>query len=741
MRSFVTFVICAFLVPVLSFAAEKSPAAPLLIPEPQSVTMADGTFTLTENTVIVADSVAKPAAEILANQLSNAIGYRVAVTDKSSSSNAIHLRLDASITHLGTEGYRLISSGNGVEITAPQYAGLFNGTQTLLQLFPAKVYSQRPATNVAWTIPALKIEDQPRYAWRGMMLDVARYFMDKEFVLRYLDIMAAHKLNTLHFHLTDDCGWRVEIKKYPLLTEIGGFRGEGPARQGGFYTQQDIREIVAYAKARNIEIVPEIELPAHALAAIAAYPWLSCTGKQHVVPAVHFISDDLYCAGKESTWKFLHDVMDEFCELFPSKIIHIGGDEAKFNKWKACPHCQAKIKELGLKNEKALQGWMTTQVEEYLRTKGRIILGWDEILRAGVSNTAAIMPWYDKKAAFDSASNGHPVVMALTRHTYIDTPETRDLGEVPGATWLPAVSLSDAYNWNPTPSGLTPEQEKNILGAQGCLWSDMFLHKPFLTNMAILDENRAARYLEYLTLPRAAALAEVTWTPREKQNFDDFQRRLSRQYARYTYAGWHYRLPIPSVTFTRDGGGKITATATTPVEGGTLRYTTDGAWPLAYSPVYQNPVTVEKESNFLAVAVAPDGKHISLPFIVKAADQRFAKYGEKIGEWKSRQIGNKKAKIVEFDVTGKINQAGTYEITFLYTGGTQRLDIDSVEVYLNQDLVAKDVHHGFTGGQAQNNTYTLKVDRYETGAAFKVRAAIYGDEGDDSNGVVMLKKK
>jgi hexosaminidase len=630
---------------------------------------------------------------------------------------------------LGAEGYTLSVTEKQVVISADAPAGFFYGAQTLRQLLPIPGAEALPAT-----IPALEIKDKPCYAWRGMMLDVSRYFMDKDYVLHYLDIMAAHKLNVLHLHLIDDQGWRVEIKKYPKLTEIGGFRGEGDKREGGFYTQADIREMVAYAKARNITIVPEIELPAHTLSAIAAYPWLSCTGRQQTMPTVHFISDDLYCVGKPTTWEFLNDVLGELCELFPSTYIHIGGDEAKYPKWKACPDCQKKIKELGLKNERDLQGWMTCQIEDILKKKGRQIIGWDEIFRCGVSSTAGIMPWHDAKSAVDAAKKGNPIVLALTGYCYFDMPESKLRGERPGAAWLPPISLEKAYSWDPMPAGLTPEQQKNILGAHGCLWTDMFLHKPEIKKYG------PANYCDYFTLPRAAALAEVCWTPKAQRSWSDFQRRMASQYVRYSEAGWTYRLPLPEVKIVRQADGSAMISANCPAAGGKVCYTTDGSDPTAASPVLNGEIKVATPADFRAISVAADGKCTSLVFETAQNKNRFPQFGTPVGEWKSGKVGNRQPIPVDFEATGLINANGTYQVTFVYTGGVQRLDIDKVEIIRNQTLVATDAHHGFTGGQAKDNAYTVKIDAYETGAAFKVRAYIYGDEGNDSNGVVLIRK-
>lgn len=700
------------------FTLPQTPVS--LVPKPTALIQSAGSFTLDSQTTIGADAASRPGAQLLSGWLQSTTGHAPKIGSKGS----ISLRVDPTLMGLGTEGYRLEVTPKGVSLTAPKYAGIANGLQTFRQLWPTGKHK-------TLAIPAVKIEDQPRFGWRGMMLDVSRYFLDKQYVLHFLDIMAAHKLNVLHWHLIDDAGWRVEIKKYPKLTEIGGFRGEGAAREGGFYTQEDIREIVAYAAQRNITVVPEIELPAHTLSAVCAYPWLACTGKQHTMPTVHFISDDLYCAGKASTWEFLRNVLDELCALFPSQYLHIGGDEAKYTKWKACPDCQKKKTELGLADEKALQGWMTREVESILAKKGKRILGWDEILRCGVSKTAGIMPWADPKAAGDAARVGNPVMVALTDHCYFDFPESKLRGELPGAGWRAPVTLQAAYRWNPIPTGLTPEQEKNILGAQGCLWTDMFLHKPELKKLG------PGNYCDYFTLPRAAALAEVVWTAPGQQDFADFQSRLQRQLVRYTDWGWNFRLPLPELV---RNGNQVSAVC--PIEGGTVRYTLDGSDPTASSPELKGTITVERFEDLKAITLAPDGKRTSLVFETITPTNQFKQYGTKLGEWKSGKVGSRKPIPVEFDATGLISGNGTYQITFLYTSGRERLDIDNVEVFRNAETtpLATDTHHGITGGVTRDNAYTLKINGYETGARFTVRAHIYGDEGNDSNGLVFIKK-
>jgi len=706
------------LIPCLLALYQPLPPTLSLVPKPISVTQASGAFVLDEKATISADAASRPAATLLSGWMKPILGRETKVAGRGS----ISLKVNPSLTNLGSEGYRLEVSPKGVSLSAPQYAGIVNGLQTFRQLLPTGKQT-RPS------IPALEIEDQPTFAWRGMMLDVSRYFMDKAYVLHFIDIMAAHKLNVLHLHLIDDAGWRVEIKKYPKLTEIGGFRGEGVAREGGFYTQADIKEMVAYAAARNITIVPEIELPAHTLSAVCAYPWLACTGKQHTMPTVHFISDDLYCAGKPTTWAFLKDVFDELCVLFPSQYLHIGGDEAQYSKWKACPDCQKKKAKLGLADEKALQGWMTREVEALLAKKGKHILGWNEILRCGVSTTAGIMAWNDAKAAGDAARGGNPVVVALTTHCYFDMQQSKLRGELPGAGWSNPITLEAAYDWSPMPEGLTAPQQKNILGVQGCLWTDMFLHRPEIKKPS------PEAYCDYYLLPRAAALAEVAWTPQKLRSFPDFTERMKRQYVRYSDASWNFRLPLPTVT--REGNQ---VWAISPIEGGTVRYTTDGTDPTASSPELKGPVTVERFEDFKAITLAPDGKHTSLIFETATPTNPLKQYGAKLGEWISGKVGDRKPIPVEFDATKLLTGNGTYQITFVYTGGRERLDIDKVELLANGSVVAMDIHHGFTGGATKDNAYTLKIKGYVSGVAYTLSAHIYGDEGNDSNGVVLLKK-
>jgi hexosaminidase len=696
---------------------------------------------LNARTALSAAGEAAAPAKRLAAMLRSATGLPLPVVENG---GAIRLSLDPALAPaLGKEGYRLDAKPSGVEITAANAPGLFYGAQTLLQLLP----TEKPTGG--WALPAVSIRDKPQFPWRGMMLDVSRYFLTKEYVMRYLDMMARHKMNVLHWHLIDDPGWRIEIKKYPKLTEIGAFRGKGANRYGGFYTQEDIREIVRHAAERHITIVPEIELPAHTISALAAYPWLGCTGKQFQVPTRHSISPELYCAGKESTWTFLEDVMDEVCGLFPGTFIHIGGDEAKYPRWKACPDCQAKMKELGLKSEHELQGWMTTRIEAYLAKKGRRIIGWDEILKCGVSPKAGVMTWYRPNTAVDGARRGNPVVMSLTRHAYFDTPESKLPGEPPAASWIPPVSLQNAYDWDPVPKALENDPaKKNILGASGCIWTDMFMHNArILADKPGEGTTASEAYVDYLSLPRMAALAEVTWTPKSLRDFDDFQDRMAKMYPRYIKAGYKFRTPTPRLDIRKNPDGTATVAAKSPIAGAVVRYTTDGSDPTTASPELTGTIALPKNAELKTATFAAGGKLRSLvaTYSTKPPQKKsrnLAKFGKRIGEWKPGQAGIGKPKEMVFDATGPIDRNGTYTLTFIYTGGRHRLDIDGIEVVKNgTQVVAKDIHHGVTGARSNKNSYTFKIDNYETGASFKIKARVYGDTGNDTRGTVLIRRE
>ena len=711
-----------------------------ITPKPAEMITKDGYFRLSVDTNIVCEPNCKIQAEKLRAYLQPATGFDLKVlSGQETSPGSILLKIDSSRNELGKEGYSLDVSKDAIRITSPDTAGLFYGIQTLRQLLPAEIYSDRLA-GANWKIPCVTITDSPTYTWRGMMLDVSRYFFDVDYVKRYLEMMAMHKLNVLHLHLVDDPGWRIQIDKYPLLTQVGGFRDTGSDTYGGFYTKDEIREIVSYASQLNIEIVPEIELPAHCQSALAAYPWLGCSDKQFEVPTKCYISHEILCAGKDSTYTFLKDVLTEVAELFPGKFIHIGGDEVKCDRWTKCDHCNKKLKELGLKKHTKLQSYMTLEIEKFLMTKGKRLIGWDEILDNGLAPNATVMTWHRPKTAVQAAKAGNNVVMALTGHAYFDTPESKLPGEPPAATWLAPISLQKAYEWEPAPTALDADEKKFILGAHGCLWTDRFMHNPILQDLSTMDENRSFQYVDYLSLPRMAALAEVVWTNQDKRNFNNFTDRQTIQYNRYSAANYHFRVPLPNVEIAGPNSSKYTVTMTSPVNNAQIRFSTNGTYPTAYSTLYIEPITINDPQKISAITVVSKRQY-SLAFkFPEDKNSKFSQYGEMIGQWKSGKISAGTYKPIQFDATGRIDKNGDYEITFIYTGGTQRLDIEKVEIIVNGKVIATDKHYGTTGGTNRDNVYKFNITKYETGANYTVIASVMGDTGNDSNGVVLIKK-
>jgi hexosaminidase len=529
---FVSFIMMSAL-PLLANAQSPSIS---IIPEPVSVSPGTGAFVVRADTRIVGEASGSPTAAMLAGWLAPATGFaiRVAGSD-ANTTNAILLRLDPSLAPLGNEGYVLDVTPERVSIRAATDAGLFYGAETLRQLLPPAVFSSSRQERVEWTVPAVHIEDHPRFSWRGAHLDVSRHFMPKEFVLRFLDLLAIHKLNTFHWHLTDDQGWRIEIRKYPLLTKVGGFRAEtrlghelrprgfDGQPHGGFYTQKDIREVVAYAAARHINVVPEIEMPGHAQAAIAAYPRLGVTGKPLAVWTRWGINPNIFNPSEE-TIHFLQDVLTEVLELFPGRFIHIGGDEAIKEQWKASPEVQARIRQLGLKDEHEMQSYVVKRMDEFLTARGRRLVGWDEILDGGLAPGATVMSWRGVQGGIDAAKAGHDVVMAPGTHTYLDHYQSLDPGEPLAIGHL--LPLETVYDFEPVPPSITPAEAHHVLGTQAQIWTE-YLASP--------------GYVEYMAYPRLTALAEVAWTPAERKNYGDFLSRLSVHVQRLENLGVNYR--------------------------------------------------------------------------------------------------------------------------------------------------------------------------------------------------------
>ena len=519
-----------------------------IVPMPAEVQLGKGVFIINQNTVIVlqGSSLEKTAA-FINDYLQSTIGYKLKIIKKYAGANAIVLnyeRLDNEIAG----AYNLKIGQKEIYIAGDSEAGVFYGIQTLLQLLPIKKATPH-SKNYQLSIDKLSIKDYPRFKYRGMHLDVGRHFMPASFIKKYIDYLAAYKFNTFHWHLTEDQGWRIEIKKYPKLTEIGAWRngtiigrylgkGNDSLHYGGYYTQQEVKDIVKYAADRYITIIPEIEMPGHSSAAIAAYPQLSCfpdedthhpaecawagpaKGKQ--VQQTWGVFEDVFCPS-DYTFNFLHDVLDEVMALFPSEYIHIGGDECPKEAWKRSEFCQQLIKEKGLKDEHGLQGYFIGRIEKYINSKGKKIIGWDEILEGGLAPNATVMSWRGEEGGIAAAKQNHDVIMTPEAWCYFDYNQVKTEDSITIGGYTP---LDKVYNYEPVPSSLNTVQAKHVLGTQGNVWTE-YMQYP--------------SKVEYMIFPRMAALAEVLWTPKEKRNWKDFERRLPALVKYYQQHGVNHK--------------------------------------------------------------------------------------------------------------------------------------------------------------------------------------------------------
>ncbi len=523
-----------------------------IIPKPVEMTFGNGSFTVDPQTIILADTgnpQIKNIAQQLKQTIDSATGFDlpIAKTTSVDTSQTITLQLDSdSSAYQHDEAYQLDVTNENVRIHAPSTAGLFYGMQSLLQLLPPQIYQSDYTLvpqNTKWNIPAVSITDYPRFDYRGMHLDVARHFFPVEFVKRYIDLMAMHKMNRFHWHLTEDQGWRIEIEQYPKLTEVGAWRdstlvghyGSGiydGKQYGGYYTQEEIREVVRYAQKRHVTIIPEIEMPGHASAALATYPELGCIkDKNYQVKTTWGVFEDIYCPS-EQTFTFLENVLTEVMDLFPSKYIHIGGDEAPKKQWEESELAQQVIERENLANEEELQSYFITRIEQFLNKNGRQIIGWDEILEGGLAPNATVMSWRGMEGGIKAAQQKHNVIMTPTSHLYFDYYQANSETEPLAIGYF--SPLKEVYQFNPIPDELTADETKYVLGAQGNVWTE-YIH--------------SGDKVEYMAYPRASALSEVVWTPNSKQNWTDFWHRLQTHFERFEVlnvnAAEHYQNKMP----------------------------------------------------------------------------------------------------------------------------------------------------------------------------------------------------
>lgn len=590
-----------------SCTAEKE-ANYQVIPLPQEVSLTQrNPFKLNENVLIAYpenNALLQRNAEFLSEYIQQATNYAPkikAIAAGEQVKNAIVLGLDPGIAN--KEGYVLTTTPEGISINGQTENGVFYGIQTLRKSIPAE------AKGATVLIPAGEIKDEPRFSYRGMHLDVGRHFFPKEFIKKYIDLLALHNMNTFHWHLTEDQGWRIEIKKYPKLTEIGSQRSRtviGRNTQeydntpyGGFYTQEEAKEIVKYAQERYITIIPEVDLPGHMLAALAAYPEMGCTGGPYEVCPRWGVFEDVLCIGNDKTMQFLEDVMSEIIEIFPSEYVHIGGDEAPRTRWEKCPKCQARIKAEGLKADKKhtaedrLQSYCMTRIEKFLNSKGRRIIGWDEILEGDVAPNATVMSWRGASGGIEAAQMGHDVIMTPNTYCYFDYYQTADTKDEPlGIGGY--VPIEKVYSLDPT-FDLNEEQKKHIIGAQANLWTE------YITT---------TEHVEYMVLPRMAALAEVQWTQPEKKDFKDFTKRLARLMKFYQRDGFNYAKHVfdLKVDFTPDVAKKAVVVTLSTIDDAPIYYTLDGTEPTTASLKYTEPVAITETADFQAVVIRPEGK-------------------------------------------------------------------------------------------------------------------------------------
>jgi len=509
-----------------------------VIPLPQKYEVGKGVFEINPKTKVVLEpdnSEMRDAAGLLIGLFQKAANFSLEISSKKESKNVIICRLVNNIEN--KEGYKISISTHAVLVEGATSAGIYYGLQTLRQLLPPQIENAAiSGSTQQWTVPCVSITDYPTFGYRGMMLDVSRHFMPKEFVLKFIDMLAMHKLNTFHWHLTDDQGWRIEIKKYPKLTSIGSSRRMEVAghisapdwtwkvgNYGGFYTQDDIREVVAYAKKCHVTIIPEIELPGHAMAALSAYPEFSCSGGPFEVVGRWGVFHDIFCS-REETFLFFQDVFTEVAALFPGEYIHLGGDEAPKTRWQRCKFCQDRMAKEGLKNENQLQTYFMNRIEKFLQTKGKKVICWDEVVDGGMSKTATVMSWRGEEGGIQAAKYGNDVIMTPHKSVYFDKYQG-DKSKEPLAIggFLP---IEKVYEYNPIPNVLTKEEAKRIKGVQANVWTEY-----------MSDEKQ----VEYMVFPRIAALAEISWTLPEKKNYENFNIRLKALTEHYSCLKLNYR--------------------------------------------------------------------------------------------------------------------------------------------------------------------------------------------------------
>lgn len=513
-----------------------------LIPQPVSVAWKPGVFVINADTILCSAPEFVAIANAMARQFRRATGFPLEVVSPgtANAANAIYLLMDRSLEAQGDEAYRIEVMPRQIRLSAPRRPGAFYACQTLRQLLPHAIEETRPSEAVAWNVPCVDIVDSPRFSWRGYMLDSARHFQTPDEIKRLMDLLALHKINRLHWHLIDDQGWRLPVPAYPELIRQAAFRPnanaflnyrpkESPDNYGGYYSHEEIRALVAYAQERNITVVPEIEMPGHTLAALVAYPELSCRGTRPGELGETWIYKDVYCAGNDDTFVFLEAVLDVVLDLFPSSWIHVGGDEVPKDRWQECPKCRERIRKEGLRNEAELQGYFMRRIESYLQKHDRILIGWDDIMEGGLSPSAMMQTYREPRYGIEAAQRGNRVIFSTHLYVYFDYSHE-------------ATPVEKTYSFDPVTEDLAPETARNIVGIEGCQW----LGNVSRRHLEATGEIMPARMIEHNSFPRLLALAEIAWSPKEARNWGDFRERLREYRHRLDLLEVHY-YPDPAL--------------------------------------------------------------------------------------------------------------------------------------------------------------------------------------------------
>lgn len=685
-----------------------------LLPKPVELIPGNGVFILTSSAVVYSDKESKVSAAYLKEKLNGSTGLKLPFVSSATSQNCITLRVNPKI-EVPAEGYLLTVNENGVAIVGKDCDGLFYGTQTLLQLLPPQIYADTLVDNMTWKIPFVSIRDYPRFHYRGMMLDVARQFFDVPTVEHYLDWLSMHKINRFHWHLADDEGWRIEISKYPKLTSVGAWRGpnealppsygSGDKRYGGYYTQKQIKEVVRYAAALHIEIIPEIDLPGHSRAAGAAYPEILCLTDTVIKnqPA-QGDAKNVWCVGNENNFSMLKDILKEVAALFPSKTIHIGGDEVDMSIWQNCPRCLALMKKQNMGKPEELQNYFVRRLEGIIHGLGKQMAGWDEIIEGGnLDPTTSIYAWRSLQRGVASTSKGLRTIIMVGQHYYFDMAQSK---YERGHNWAGIVPLEKAYCFDPADQKyFSAEQLRLIQGVQGGVWSELL--------------NEPARFLEYQSYPRICALAEAGWTPQAERNWNDFCTRLANShFERMYYMGIAFRVPPPVVLY-KNG----TVTASLPYSNAEVRYTNNGSEPASLSALYQAPIN---EFDFTKLRFKTFYKQLSSVDIPPECDVA--------GTWKTS--GKAKPTEQEWTISPVFDRAGIWYVNFEQEGNEKGVvSVSHVKLCEDGVVVASDEHSAAMTDRPAR--YRLPALAYDKAKTYKLKATLQSETEGFSGNVKM----